>query len=63
MMHYLMHIVHDVTYQLVDITTYLSMGHVQYEWTVVQRKQLVTRVVDYQLIARQFYKLGVDGVM
>lgn len=49
--------------QFEDVVTYLITGHAPKEWTVVQKKQLVMRAVDYQLIARQHYKLGVDGIL
>jgi hypothetical protein len=28
----------------------------------IQKKELVVRVVDYQLIANKLYKLGIDGI-
>ena len=52
-----------VTDQFVDIATYLMIGHTPEEWIVMQKKQLVTRVVNYQLIAKQLYKLGADEIL
>jgi hypothetical protein len=33
------------------------------EMTVAQKKQLVVKVANYQLIAWNFYKLGADGIL
>jgi hypothetical protein len=36
---------------------------VPFEMTVAQKKQLVVKVIDYQLIAGNLYKMGADGIL
>jgi len=47
----------------VDIVEFLNTGMDPSKMTIVQKKQLVVKVVDYQLIAGNLYKLGVDGIL
>jgi hypothetical protein len=46
-----------------DIVQFLSTGVTPPEFTVAQKKQLVVKVTDYQLIAGNLYKLGTDGIL
>jgi hypothetical protein len=46
-----------------DIVHFLSTGMAPSDMTVAQNKQLVVKAADYQLIARNLYKLGVDGIL
>jgi hypothetical protein len=39
------------------------MGVAPSDFTVVQKKKLVVKAVDYQLIAGNLYKLGADGIL
>jgi len=42
---------------------FLTMGVVPQGYSSVQKKQLVIKATDYQLIARQLYKLGIDRII
>ena len=46
-----------------DIIEFLSTGFAPREFTSVQKKNLVVRVADYQLIAGHLYKLGADIIL
>jgi hypothetical protein len=46
-----------------DIVHFLSTGMAPSDMTVAQNKQLVVKAADYQLIAGNLYKLGVDGIL
>lgn len=52
-----------VANQFVDIVTYLKIDCALDEWTIVQKKQLVTRATNYQLIVEKLYKLGAYGIL
>jgi hypothetical protein len=47
----------------VEIIQYLSTGTTPQEYTTTQKKNLVVRVVDYQLIAGHLYKIGADSIL
>jgi hypothetical protein len=47
----------------VDIVEFLHTGLAPSNMTVAQKKQLVVKATDYQLIARNLYKLGADGIL
>ena len=46
-----------------DIIQFLSTGYTPTEFTIAQKKQLVVRAVDFQLIAGQLYKMGLDEIL
>jgi hypothetical protein len=46
-----------------DIIQFLSTCMAPSEMTVAQKKQLVVKATDYQLIAGNLYKLGADGIL
>jgi hypothetical protein len=46
-----------------DIVQFLSTGMAPSDMTVAQKKQLVVKSTDYQLIAGNLYKLGADGIL
>ena len=46
-----------------DIAEFLSSGVALAYYTVAQKKQLVVRASDYQLIAGQMCKLGPDDIL
>jgi hypothetical protein len=57
-----------ISVQIVDehfvyIIQYLSTGTVLQEYNTAQKKNLVFRTVDYQLIARHLYKMGIDNIL
>jgi hypothetical protein len=41
----------------------LSTGFAPREFTTTQKKHLVVKVEDYQLIVGHLYKLGVDNIL
>ena len=43
-----------------DIIQFFSMGYVPAKFTTAQKKQLVVRAVEFQLITRQLYMMGLD---
>jgi hypothetical protein len=47
----------------VDIVQFLSIGVAPPDFTVVQKKQLVVKATNYQLIAGNLYKLGAYGIL
>jgi hypothetical protein len=46
-----------------DIIEYLTIGIAPQEFNTTQRKNLVVRAVDYQLIARNLYKMGEENIL
>jgi hypothetical protein len=46
-----------------DIIQSLSIGIAPQEYNTAQKKNLVVRVADYQLIASHLYKMGVDSIL
>jgi len=60
--------VHLFSFQMVEdyfiyIVQFFSTGMAPLDMTVAQKKQLVVKVADYQLIAENLYKLGLDGIL
>jgi hypothetical protein len=55
--------VHIVDEYSVDILQYLSTGAAPQEYNTTQKKNLVVKVVDYQLIARHLYKMDTDTIL
>lgn len=49
--------------QLEDIAYFLTTGIVLESYTIAEKKKLVMKAIDYQLIAIQLCKLGVDGIL
>jgi len=49
--------------QLVKIKEFIIVGQDITKHNLVQCRQLVTRSVDYQLIAGKLYKLGADDIL
>jgi hypothetical protein len=49
--------------QLAEIIEFITIGHAPPRYTQAHHHQLVICSVDYQLIARQLYKLGTDGIL
>jgi hypothetical protein len=47
----------------VDIIHYLSIGTAPQEYNIVQKKNLVVRAADYQLIVGHLYKMGADNIL
>jgi hypothetical protein len=47
----------------VDMVQFLSTGMTPSEMTIAEKKQLVVKEIDYQLIAGNLYKLGSDGIL
>jgi hypothetical protein len=41
----------------------LSIGTALQEYTIVQKKNLVVRATEYQLIAGHLYKMGADNIL
>jgi hypothetical protein len=46
-----------------NIVQFISTSMAPSDMTVVQKKQLVVKAIDYQSIARNLYKLGADGIL
>jgi hypothetical protein len=46
-----------------DIVHFLSTGVAPLNLTVALKKHLVVKEADYQLIAGNLYKLGIDGIL
>jgi hypothetical protein len=46
-----------------NIVQFISTGSAPSNMTVAQKKQLVVKVIDYQLITGNLYKLGADGIL
>jgi hypothetical protein len=55
--------IRKVDYHFVELAQFLSTGIAPREYTVIQKKHLVVRAVDFSLIARQLYKMGLDEIM
>ena len=49
--------------QLEYISYFLTMGIVSEAYNVLQKKQLVLKAIDFQLITRQLYRLGFNGIL
>jgi hypothetical protein len=47
----------------VDIIEYLSTRIVPQEFSTMQKKNMVVKVANYQLIPRHLYKMGVDRIL
>jgi hypothetical protein len=47
----------------VDIIQYLSTRTTLQEFNIAQKKNMIVRVADYQVIARHLYKMGVDIIL
>jgi hypothetical protein len=45
------------------IVQFLSTGMAPLEYTIIQKKQLVVRAANFQLIAGQLYKMGPDEIL
>jgi hypothetical protein len=45
-----------------EIVQFLSIGMAPSDMTVEQKKKMVVKLIDYQLIAGNLYKLGEDGM-
>jgi hypothetical protein len=48
---------------LKDIEVFLSIGACPKTYSVIQKHHMVVRATDYQLIAGQLYKLGLDNIL
>ena len=48
---------------LTEIVHLLSIVTTPWEYTIVQKEQLVVKAVDYQLIAGNLYNLGAYGIL
>ena len=46
-----------------DIIEFITTSIVLAEYSTKQKKQLVVKVVDFTIIARQLYKLGPDEIL
>jgi len=46
-----------------DVIQFLSIGFSHFEYTTAQKKQLVVCAANFQLIAGQLYKLGLDEIL
>jgi hypothetical protein len=46
-----------------EIVQFLSTGMAPCEYTIIQKKQLVVRAANFQLIAGQLYKMGPDEIL
>ena len=46
-----------------DIIQYLNTGIVPQEYNIAQKKKLVVRAPDYQLIAGHLYKMGANSIL
>jgi hypothetical protein len=55
--------VHVEDEYFIDIIEYLSTGVAPKDFSTTQKKNMVVRVVDYQLIARHLYKMGTDRIL
>jgi hypothetical protein len=55
--------VHIVDEHFADIIQYLSIGTVPQEYSTAQKKNLVVRATNYQLIALNLYKMGTDSIL
>jgi hypothetical protein len=55
--------VHIVDDYFAEIIQYLSTGTAPQEYTTAQKKTLVVRIADYQLITGHLYKMGTDSIL
>jgi hypothetical protein len=55
--------IRKVDAHFVEIVQFLSIGMAPHEYTVIQKKQLVVRASEFQLIAGQLYKMGPDEIL
>jgi hypothetical protein len=55
--------VHVADEYFVDIIEYLSIGIAPQEFSTVQKKNLVVRAADYQLIVGHLYNMDVDNIL
>jgi hypothetical protein len=46
-----------------DIIQYFSIGTAPQEFNIVQKKNMVVSVVDYQFIAQKLYKMGTKNIL
>lgn len=56
-------IIRKVDDHFIEIVQFLSTGMARYEYTVIQKKQLVVRAADFSLIVGQLYKMGPDEIL
>jgi hypothetical protein len=47
----------------VEIVQFMSTGMPPLEYTIIHKKQLVVCSVDFQLIVRQLYNMGLDEIL
>jgi hypothetical protein len=47
----------------VDIIQYKSTGNAPQEFNTIQKKNMVVKDSDYQLIAGNLYKMGADNIL
>jgi hypothetical protein len=59
---YIKHLTNLSTFAF-TFTIGFDQGVLQREFTTMQKKNLVVRATDYQLIAGQLYKIGVDNIL
>jgi hypothetical protein len=55
--------VHIADEYFVDIIQYLSTGTASQEYSTTQKKNLVVRAADYQLIKGHLYKVGAYNIL
>ena len=47
----------------IDIIKYLSKGIVPQEFIIAQKKNMVVRATDYQLVVGNLYKMGTENIL
>jgi hypothetical protein len=47
----------------IEIVQFMSIGITPYEYTIIQKKQLVVGTAEFSLIARHLYKMGPDEIL
>ena len=60
---FVIHMIDDHNHEFNAIIHFLSIGYAPEGMSTNQNKHLVIRAVDYIIIARHLYKLGVDEVL
>jgi hypothetical protein len=55
--------IHIVDEYFVDIIDFLSAGITPKEFNTAQKKNMVVRAANYQLIVGHLYKLGADNIL
>jgi hypothetical protein len=55
--------IHIVDDYFAEIIQYLSTGTAPQDYTTTQKKNLVVRAADYQLIGGHLYKMGADSIL